>query len=97
MTTEIIKKKIVPILKRRGVLKAAVFGSAARGKMTKKSDVDLLLEISQNKTLFDIIKLKLELEEKLKRSVDIVEYSAIHPLIKNQVLKEQKNIYEKRP
>lgn len=96
MTTEAIKKKIWPILKRQGVIKAAVFGSAARGEMTKKSDIDLLLKVSKRKTLFDLIELKLELEEKLGRTVDIVEYDAIHPLIKGAVLKEQKMIYEKK-
>jgi len=96
MTVESIKKKIVPILKRQGVLKAAVFGSAARGEMNKHSDIDLLLKISNSKTFFDLINLKLELEEKLGHSVDIVEYGAIHPLIKSSVLKQQKKIYEKK-
>lgn len=92
MTTEAIKKKIVPILKRQGVIKAAVFGSFARGEETKKSDIDFLMKIAKDKTLFDLIKLKLELEEKLGRNVDIVEYDAIHPLIKKAVLKEQQKI-----
>jgi hypothetical protein len=92
MTIATIKKKILPILKRQGVLKAAVFGSFARGEETKKSDIDFLMKIARNKTLFDIIKLKLELEEKLGRNVDIVEYDAIHPLIKKVVLKEQQKI-----
>ena len=96
MTTETIKKQIVPILKRQGVLKAAVFGSAARGEIKKNSDIDLLLKIAKNKTFFDLIKLKLELEDKLERKVDIVEYEAINPLIKKDVLKEQKKIYEKK-
>lgn len=92
MTTETIKNKILPILKRQGVLKAAVFGSFARGEERKNSDIDLLLKISKNKTLFDLIRLKLELEKKLGRNVDIVEYDAIRPLIKEEVLREQKII-----
>ncbi len=96
MTTKAIEKKIVPILKRQGVIKAAIFGSAARGKMRKKSDIDLLLKISKDKTFFDLLNLKLELEDELKRKVDIVEYEAINPLIKKEVLKEQIKIYEKR-
>ena len=87
MTMEAIKKKVVPILKRQGVIKAAVFGSFARGEETKNSDIDFLMKITKNKTLFDLIQLKLELEKKLGRSVDIVEYDAIHPLIRKEVLK----------
>lgn len=96
MTVEVIKRKITPILKRQGVLKAAVFGSAARGEETKNSDIDFLMKIAKNKTFFDLIKLKLELEDKLGRKVDIVEYEAINPLIKKEVLMEQKKIYEKK-
>lgn len=92
MTTQTIKKQILPILKRQGVLKAAFFGSFARGEEKRNSDVDLLVKITKNKTLFDLIKLKLDLEEKLGRGVDIVEYNAIHPLIKETVLREQKKI-----
>lgn len=92
MTTEAIKKKILPILRRQGVLRAAVFGSFARGEMKKSSDVDILVKLSKNKTLLDLVGLKLELQDKLHRKVDVVEYGALHPLIKNIVLKEQKKI-----
>ena len=92
MTVETIKKKITPILKRQGVIRAAVFGSFARGEETKNSDIDFLMEISKSKTFLDLVGLKLEMEDKLGRKVDIVEYGSIHPLIKKEVLKEQKKI-----
>ena len=92
MTTEAIKKKILPILKRQGVIRAAVFGSFARGEMKKSSDVDILVKLRKDKTLLDLVGLQLELQDKLGRKVDVVEYGALHPLIKNIVLKEQKKI-----
>jgi len=94
MTTQAIKNKILPILKRQGVIRAAVFGSAARGEMTKKSDIDLLVKLGKNKTLLDLAGLKLELEDKLGRNVDIVSYGGIHPLLKDIILKDQQIIYE---
>ena len=94
MTTQAIKNKILPILKRQGVIRAAVFGSAARGEMTKKSDIDLLVKLGKNKTLLDLVGLKLELEDKLGRNVDIVSYGGIHPLLKDIILKDQQIIYE---
>lgn len=96
MTTSTIKKQIVPILKRQGVLKAAIFGSFARGEETKKSDIDLLVKVPKNKTFLDIAGLKVELEDKLGREVDIVEYDAIRPIMRKQVLKDKKDIYEKK-
>lgn len=92
MTMESIKKKILPILKRQNVLKAAIFGSVARGEMKKRSDIDILVKLSKNKSLLDLAGLKIELEEKLGKKVDLVEYSILPPLAKNRILKEQKKI-----
>ena len=38
-----IKDKIVPILKKNKVARAGIFGSYARGKQKKDSDVDLII------------------------------------------------------
>ena len=95
MTTQFIKKKIIPILKREGVEKAAIFGSFARGEATKKSDIDLLVKLNRSKTLLDFSGLKIELEKKLGRKVDLVSYGGISHLLKRIILGEQKVIYEK--
>lgn len=97
MTTQSIKRKIIPILKRQGVTKAALFGSAARGEMKKRSDVDILVKLEKGKSLFDFVGLKLELEDKLKKKVDLVMYGAIKPRLKDIILRDEKIIYEKRP
>ena len=89
MTTQTIKKQIVPILKRQGVTKAALFGSAARGEMKKRSDIDLLVNLRKDKTLLDLVGLKLELEEKLGRKVDVLTYNGIHRLLRDKILNEQ--------
>jgi len=86
---QIIKRKIISILKRHGVTKAAVFGSLARGEEGRNSDIDILVEFKGEKSLLDLIGLKIELEEVLGKKVDIVEYSTIHPLLKERILREQ--------
>lgn len=96
MTVEAIKKKIIPILRRQGVVRAAVFGSAARGTMTKNSDIDILVKLARNKSLLDLAGLKLDLEDKLGRDVDVISYGGIHPLLKDIILKDQKVIYESK-
>jgi hypothetical protein len=96
MTFYDIKTKILPVLKRQGVLKAALFGSFARKEGDKNSDIDLLVKLDKNKTLLDLIALQLELKEKLRMKVDILTYDSINPLLKSRILKEQKLIYEKR-
>jgi predicted nucleotidyltransferase len=51
-----------------------------------------LIEIDENTGLIDFIKLKLSLQNLLKRKVDLVEYSIIRAEIKEQILKEEVSI-----
>ena len=78
------------------MLKAALFGSVVRGEAGKKSDVDVLVQLEDGKTLLDLVGLKLDLEDRLGRKVDLLTYGCIHPLLKDIILKEQKIIYEKK-
>jgi len=87
-----IKKKVISILQRRNVKRAAIFGSFARGEAKKSSDIDILVEFEGEKSLLDLIGLEIELEKILKRKVDILTYDSIHPLLKNIILKEEKVI-----
>src|SRR5579885_146379 len=63
-----IKRKAIPILKRHAVKRASIFGSFARGTAKTKSDVDFLIEYKgKEKSLFDLVDLKADLEETLNR------------------------------
>jgi uncharacterized protein len=86
---ETIKEKIIPVLKRHNVLKAAIFGSIVRGELKSNSDIDILVDMDNDKSLFDFIQLKLEIEEEVNRRVDLVEYANIYPVIKERIMKEQ--------
>ncbi|TAN32998.1 hypothetical protein EPN28_03275 [Patescibacteria group bacterium] len=96
MTLKTLNKKIFPILKKNGVTKAAIFGSFARGEQTKKSDLDLLVKLQKNKSLLDLVGLKLELEDKLGLRVDVLSYGGINPLLRKTILSGQKVIYGKK-
>jgi predicted nucleotidyltransferase len=45
--------------------------------------------LADDKSLLDLVALKLDLEEALGREVDLVEYSSIHPRLIDQILGEQ--------
>jgi len=92
MNIEEIKDKIIPILKRYGVKRAAFFGSISRGELKETSDIDLLIEFEGEKSLLDLVGLKMELEESLGREVDVLTYGSLHPLLKDRILREQKVI-----
>ncbi len=86
---EEIKAKVVPILKAAGASRAAIFGSYARGDATKRSDVDILVELPKKLSLFDFIGIKLDLEDSLGKKVDLVEYDAVKPLLKKYIFANQ--------
>lgn len=89
-TVSAIKQRSLPILKRHAVKRAAIFGSFARGEAKASSDVDILIEYkTKNKSLFDLIDLKSDLEEILGRKVDIVTYNSIYWRLRDQILAEQ--------
>lgn len=87
-----VKKKITPILQRYGVKKAAIFGSFVRGEAKEASDIDILVKLGKDKSLLDLVGLKLDLEETLKRKVDVLTYDSLHPLLRDRILDEQKVI-----
>lgn len=86
------RNKIIPVLKRYDVIRAAVFGSFVRKEAKKGSDIDILVEFKAEKSLLDLVALKLELEEILRRNVDVLTYNSLHPILRETVLKEQVEI-----
>ncbi len=89
---EKIRPKIVKILRRHNITSAGIFGSYARGEQKKNSDIDILVEIKNNISLFDFIGIKLEIEDAIGKKVDLVEYKVIKPRIKKHILEEEVKI-----
>jgi predicted nucleotidyltransferase len=89
MKIEKIKERILPILKKYNVKRAGMFGSVARAEARRDSDIDILVELPDDATLFDLVGLKIELEERLKRKVDVLTYNSIYHLLKERILSEE--------
>lgn len=86
MSLDQIKRKVVPILKKEGATRAALFGSIVREEATDKSDIDILIDLPKDKSLFDFAGLQIKLEEALGKKVDLVEYSTIKNRLKPYIL-----------
>lgn len=82
------RKKILSLAARHGARNVRVFGSVARGEAKPTSDVDFLVEFQEGRSLFDHIGLIQDLEDLLKRKVDVVEGRLVHWYIRDQVLRE---------
>ena len=85
-----IKPKIVKILKKHKATKAGIFGSYVRGEQKKNSDVDILVELNNRDFgLIGFIQIKNELENVLKKKVDLVEYETIRKELRKNILEEE--------
>ena len=87
--TDELKQVIISITKKHGVKKVALFGSITGGNYKESSDIDILIEFTGRKSLFDLVRLERELEEVLQRKVDLITYNSLHPLLKERILHEQ--------
>jgi len=92
MTIPEIKDKILPVLKKYGIKKASLFGSVVRDEQTERSDIDLLVELPETASLLELASLKLDLEEILRRKVDVLTFDSLHPLLKDKILHEQEAV-----
>lgn len=63
-----------------------------RGDSQKNSDIDILVEFSDDKTLFNLIDLEIELEEILKRKIDLISFNSVNPLLKLSIFKNEDKI-----
>ena len=69
---EEIRDIIAPILKRHHVDRVYLFGSYARGEATEQSDIDLCIDAAAIRGMFALGGLYADLEEALKKQLDIV-------------------------
>jgi predicted nucleotidyltransferase len=89
---EEIQNRIAPVLREHGVRRAGIFGSTARGEARPDSDLDLLVEFEEGRSLLDLVDLRLVLEDLLGREADVVTYASLHPQLRKKVLEEQVEI-----
>ncbi len=84
------RKNIPSLAKRYGVTDIRVFGSASRGDDIPESDIDFLVELEPNRSLFDVGGLLIELENLLGCKVDVLTEKSLHWYIRDKVLAEAK-------
>lgn len=82
------RNEILKLASQHGVRNVRVFGSAARGEADGDSDIDFLVELEPDRTLFDLGALLMDLQDLLGRKVDVVTDDSIYWLLRRRILKE---------
>ncbi len=82
------RNNIIDIVTKYGGSNIRIFGSIARGEDKPDSDLDILIDIEDGRSLFDIIAIQQDLEDILGRKVDVVTDGGLSPYLKEYILDE---------
>ncbi len=82
------REDILRLAERHGARNVRVFGSVARGDAGPKSDVDFLVDLDGRRSLLDLAKLLVELEQLLNRKVDVVTEAGLRPRSRERILRD---------
>jgi predicted nucleotidyltransferase len=83
-----IREDVCRIASAHGADNVRLFGSTGRGERDASSDLDLLVDMAEGRTLFDLIALSDALEESLGIRVDVVTEASLSPYVRDRVLDE---------
>ena len=83
---EEIAERVCPIAERYGISKVYVFGSYARGEATEDSDVDLLVDAENIKSLFTLNGLCNDIENALQKKLDLITTRGLYNKNRNDEL-----------
>lgn len=82
------RDEILRVVARRGARNIRVFGSVARGESDAASDVDFLVDLEPDRSLFDLSGLLIDLEAVLQTEVDVVTERGLRDRVRERVLRE---------
>lgn len=86
------REEILALARKYGVTDVRVFGSVARGDEKKGSDIDFLIDMERDRSLFDLIGFQQDMEEIFKRKCDVVSRNGLHWFIRDRILNEARPV-----
>ena len=83
-------KEAEPALRARGIRRAAVFGSVARGDNSADSDIDILVEFEPGAegTIYEYIRLKEFIASLFNGPVDVIDRDALKPHLRAHAVRD---------
>ncbi|MEK7845649.1 MAG: nucleotidyltransferase family protein [Nitrospinota bacterium] len=94
MTYQEIESKLVAILSKYDVQKIGIFGSYAKGVQRTDSDLDVLVNFKNVKSLLTLVRIERELSESIGVKVDLLTEQSVSPYLIDRIKLELKVIYQ---
>ena len=91
-TVQDLAEAVLPILREHGISRAGVFGSRSRGDFRPDSDLNLLIELPEEASLFDLVGLELDISDRLGIKAHAVTYNSLHRLLRDRILADEVRI-----
>ena len=83
-----LRTQILAAAAANGAAQVRLFGSVARGEDAEGSDVDFLVNLEAGRTLLDLARFEIRLEQLLGRRVDVVTEGSLQGPIRATALRE---------
>jgi predicted nucleotidyltransferase len=82
------RAEILALAAKHGASNVRLFGSVVRGEYGENSDVDFLVDMQENRSLFDLIGLQQDIEKAIGRRVDVLTPNSINRHLKDRIMGE---------
>ena len=90
MKRDEVLEKLLQMLKTYGAKKVVLFGSYARGEENPESDIDVIVEFSESKSLLELVRIEREISEALGIKVDLLTEKSVSPYLMDAIRKEMR-------
>jgi predicted nucleotidyltransferase len=82
------REEILNLAAQHGARNVRVFGSVARGEAGSGSDIDLLVDMEEGRSLLDLVGFWQDVEELLGCHVDVIADGGISPYLRDRIYSE---------
>ena len=82
------RAEVLRLASEHGITRVRVFGSRSRGEGTETSDIDLLVDLEEGCSLFDMVGFQLAIQDLTGLKVDVATPSGISRFIRDRVIAE---------
>jgi len=94
MKLSINQKNLIDVCQSNNISYLGLFGSYSRGEEKKTSDIDLLVDFKETKSLFELARIKFSFEKIFHKEVDLVLKNSLKVELKTYIFNDLQTLYE---